>query len=96
VSDTQILVAAVVGLLAFIGTIGTAVLGSRQKGLADLVTSLQAEVEALRAEARNADIRIAKLETRDRAWADYVHLLRAHITDGKPAPPPPWPVGLDR
>ena len=95
-SETQVFVYIVVALLALAGTIGTAVVGARQKGLSDLVTALQSEVDALRSEARNADLRIAKLETRDRAWADYVHKLRAHITDRKPPPPPEWPAGLDR
>jgi hypothetical protein len=95
-SETQALIYVLVGLLALAGTVGAAVVGSRQKGLSDLVTSLQTEVGALRNAARDADVRIAKLETRDRAWADYVHKLRAHITEQKPPPPPEWPAGLDR
>jgi hypothetical protein len=95
-TETQALIYVLVGLLALAGTVGAAVVGSRQKGLSDLVTSLQTEVGALRNAARDADIRIAKLETRDRAWADYVHKLRAHITEQKPPPPPEWPAGLDR
>jgi hypothetical protein len=95
-TETQALIYVLVGLLALAGTVGAAVVGSRQKGLSDLVTSLQTEVGALRNAARDADVRIAKLETRDRAWADYVHKLRAHITEQKPPPPPEWPAGLDR
>lgn len=95
-SDTQALVYVLVGLLALGGTIGTAVLASRQKGLTDLTVALQAEIQSLRDEVRSNDVRIAKLETRDRAWADYVHMLRAHIADEKPPPPPAWPPGLDR
>jgi hypothetical protein len=95
-SDTALAVSVVVAILALVGTIGTAILASRQKGLTDLVGALQDEVRSLRETARNNDLRIAKLETRDRNWADYVHMLRAHISDEKPPPPPPWPAGLDR
>jgi len=95
VSDAQILVYVIVGVLALAGTIGSAVLASRQKGLTDLVSALQAEVASLRDKASDNESRIARLERRDRAWADYVHTLRAHIVAQKPPPPPEWPAGLD-
>ncbi len=94
-SDAQILVYVVVAALALAGTIGTAVLAARQKGLTDLVGALQREVQALRDKASDNESRIARLERRDRAWADYVHVLRRHITQQKPPPPPEWPPGLD-
>lgn len=94
-SEAQVVVYLLVALLALAGTIGTAVLAARQKGLTDLVGALQVEVKALRDKASDNEHRIAKLERRDRAWADYVHRLRAHITAQKPPPPPEWPVGLD-
>jgi hypothetical protein len=94
-SDAQVLVAIVVALLALVGTLGTAVLAARQKGLTELAERLQAEVAALRDKAHDNDVRIARLERRDRAWADYVHKLRAHIVAQKPPPPPDWPAGLD-
>ncbi len=94
-SDAQILVYVVVAALALAGTIGTAVLAARQKGLTDLVAALQREVQALRDKVVDNETRIATLERRDRAWADYVHVLRRHITQQKPPPPPEWPPGLD-
>ncbi len=94
-SDAQIVVYILVGLLALAGTVGSAVLASRQKGLTDLVSALQTEVQALRDKASDNESRIARLERRDRAWADYVHVLRRHITQQKPPPPPEWPPGLD-
>lgn len=87
-SETQALIYLVVAALALAGTIGTAVLASRQKGLTDLAERLQARVEEL-------DGRLARLETRDRAWANYVHVLRRHIVDQKPPPPPDYPANLD-
>jgi hypothetical protein len=95
VSDVQVVVYLLVGLMALAGTIGTAVLAARQKGLTDLVGALQTEVERLRDKASDNEARIARLERRDRAWADYVHQLRAHIVAQKPPPPPEWPAGLD-
>ncbi len=94
-SDAQILVYVIVAALALAGTVGTAVLAARQKGLTDLVAALQREVQALRDKASDNESRIARLERRDRAWADYVHVLRRHITQQKPPPPPEWPPGLD-
>lgn len=94
-SDAQVVVYLLVGLMALAGTIGTAVLAARQKGLTDLVGALQKEVDRLRDKAGDNEQRIEKLERRDRAWADYVHKLRAHITQQKPPPPPEWPIGLD-
>ena len=94
-SDAQVVVTVVVGVLAFVGTVGTAVLASRQKGLTDLTERLQVEIEALRRNVSDNDKRIGRLESRDRAWADYVHILRRHINDQKPPPPPEWPPGLD-
>lgn len=94
-SEAQVVVYLLVALLALAGTIGTAVLAARQKGLTDLVGALQTEVAALRDKASDNEQRIAKLERRDRAWADYVHRLRAHIFSQQPPPPPEWPAGLD-
>ncbi len=94
-SEAQIAVYILVALLALAGTIGTAILATRQKGLTDLVGALQAEVKALRDKATDNEARIARLERRDRAWADYVHELRRHINDRKGPPPPEWPAGLD-
>ena len=94
-SEAQVFIYVIVGLLALAGTVGSAVLSARQKGLTDLVGALQDEVKALRDKASDNESRIEKLERRDRAWADYVHRLRAHIVAQKPPPPPEWPAGLD-
>ena len=87
-NETQAVVYLIVAALALAGTIGTAVLASRQKGLTDLAERLQARVEEL-------DGRLARLESRDRAWANYVHVLRQHIVAQKPPPPPDYPPNLD-
>lgn len=87
-SDTQALIYIIVAALALAGTIGTAVLATRQKGLADLAERLQSRVAEL-------DNRLARLESRDRAWANYVHVLRQHIVAQKPPPPPEYPANLD-
>lgn len=92
-TDTAALVVALLGLA---GTIGVAILAARQKGLSDLVTALQAEVSSLRDQVGDNETRIQRLEARDRKWADYVHILRAHIYAQKPPPPPEWPAELDR
>ncbi len=94
-TDTAILVGLIVAILGLTGTVGVAVLTAKQKGLTDLVAALQAEVDKLRDKASDNEARIAKLERRDRQWANYVHVLRRHITDQKPPPPPEWPPGLD-
>lgn len=94
-SDAQIVVYLLVGLMALAGTIGTAVLASRQKGLTDLVSALQAEVAALRDKAGENAERIAGLEGRERRLINYVHRLRAHIVQQLPPPPPEWPADLD-
>ncbi|MGE3448983.1 MAG: hypothetical protein AB7H92_15550 [Microbacteriaceae bacterium] len=86
-SDAQVFVAVVVALLALIGTVGTAVLATRQKQTTDLVNALQAEVQSLREE-------VGALRKRERAAEDYIDELRRHINDQKPPPPPQWPPTL--
>ena len=94
-TDAQIVVYLLVGLMALAGTVGTAVLAARQKGLTDLVQAQAKRIDQLEAAAEKRDARIERLERRDKAWADYVHLLRRHIVDEKPPPPPEWPPDLD-
>lgn len=94
-SDSTILFGVIIALLGMAGAITAAVVAARQKGLTDLVTALQTELEATRDEVKDNDLRIRRLESRDRAWANYVHRLRAHITAQLPPPPPEWPAGLD-
>lgn len=83
------LIALVGVLFAAVITVVTVVVTGRQK-------ELEAVVDELREQVRDNDARIAKLESRDRKWADYVHVLRRHITQQKPPPPPEWPAGLDQ
>lgn len=82
----------------FTGVTGivAAVMSSRQKAFEAIVGALREQVDGLREQVANNEVRIAKLESRDRAWSDYVHLLRRHITEQKSPPPPEWPAGLDR
>lgn len=88
---------ALVGVLfAAVVSVVVAVLTGKQKAVVALVEALQSEVESLREQVSDNDARIQRLERRDRQWADYVHILRRHIYDQKPPPPPEWPSGLDR
>lgn len=93
----------IIALFVLAGVLFTAISGviaalvnGKQKSVETVVAALREQVEDLRAQVKDNDARIAKLERRDRAWSDYVHLLRAHITAQKPPPPPEWPAGLDR
>lgn len=93
----------VVALFALVGVLFTAVvsvvvvvLTGKQKAVSAMVAALQDEVESLREQVGDNETRIQRLERRDRRWADYVHILRRHIYDQKPPPPPEWPAGLDR
>lgn len=93
----------VVALYALMGVLFTAVvsvvvvvLTGKQKAVTAMVAALQDEVESLREQVGDNETRIQRLERRDRQWADYVHILRRHIYDQKPPPPPEWPAGLDR
>jgi exopolysaccharide biosynthesis protein len=83
-------------LFTAVTSVVVTVIASRQKATSDLVTELRAELTETRALVIAADARIAALERRDRAWANYVHRLRRHITDQLPPPPPEWPEDLDR
>ena len=92
----------VIALFVLVGVLFTAttavvaaVLASRQKATDAVIADLRTELADTRTEVKDNAVRIAKLERRDRAWADYVHRLRAHITAQKPPPPPEWPAGLD-
>lgn len=94
-SDGTILLGVIVSVIGFAGAVTAAVVAARQKGLTDLVGALQTEVDGLRDKANNNEQRIERLESRDRAWANYVHRLRAHIVAQLPPPPPEWPKDLD-
>lgn len=82
-TDTQILV----GVLALLGVVVSAVVAYWQKATSDLVHALQVEVASLRDE-------VAGLKSRERIAEDYIDVLREHIENRQPPPPPPWPHGL--
>lgn len=91
-----------IAIIVLVGVLFTAVTGvvtalltSRQKALEVALNDTRAELAATRAEVEANEKRIAKLERRDRAWANYVHKLRAHIEKRLGPPPPDWPEGLD-
>lgn len=81
-------------ILTLIGVLGAAYLtyraSNRKLGTdstQQIVDQLQEEVAGLRKEL--ADVRRAQ-----RIQGDYIGLLRRHIADGNPPPPPSWPAGL--
>ena len=105
-SDTAVIVSVVVALLALTGTVVSVLVAKQQKerdalfedrqaAQAEALDNLRREVADLRAKYAEAEARIARLERRDRQWANYVHVLRRHINDRQPPPPPEWPPGLD-
>jgi hypothetical protein len=83
-------------LFAAVVVVIAAVLSSRQKATELIIADLRGELADTRAEVLANDRRIQALERRDRAWANYVHRLRAHIVNEQPPPPPEWPAELDR
>lgn len=83
-SDGTILLGVIVAVIGFAGAVTAAVVAARQKGLTDLVVALQAEVVSLRAEV--ADLR----DERD-VHEEYIEVLRQHIAEQKPPPPPARP-----
>ncbi len=95
VSDVQVVVYLLVGLMALAGAIGTAVLAARQKGTETLLAEQRAELTALREEVSENKARIKAIEGRERRLVNYVHRLRSHITLQLPPPPPEWPADLD-
>lgn len=97
----------VIALFVLAGVIFTALTGvivaiitgrysAAQEAFRTVVASLREELETVREQVKDNDSRIQRLERRDRQWADYVHILRRHITAQKPPPPPEWPAGLDQ
>jgi outer membrane murein-binding lipoprotein Lpp len=58
----------------------------------------QFEKAAARFEDRQGRLerRLEQLEADNRISNDYVYLLRAHISEGRPPPPPPFPPAMTR
>lgn len=94
-SDAQVVVYLLVGLMALAGTIGTAVVSARVKATETLLAEQRAELTSMRAEVVENRERIKRIEGRERRLVNYVHRLRAHITQQLPPPPPEWPADLD-
>lgn len=72
-----------------------------------LIDQLQEELSVHRAATNERlvqqETRMNSLESRNHelmrerdAYRDHAHELRSHIWDGKPPPPPDWPVGYPR
>ncbi len=81
-------------ILTLLGVLGAAFFtyrASNRKLKSDsglmLLNERQEENVALRVE--NAELRRTQ-----RIQDDYIGVLRRHINDGNPPPPPDWPVGL--
>jgi len=84
VSDAAVFFGICIAVIGAAGAITAAVVAARQKGLTDLVVALQAEVTSLRAEV--GDLR----DERD-VHEEYIDVLRQHIAEQKPPPPPARP-----
>jgi hypothetical protein len=82
-------------LVTTLGGIAVAVISARQKATETLIATLQQEIERGREVIAEHGDRIEVLEVRDRLLTDYALMLRQHIIDGFPPPPPPWPTGLN-
>lgn len=61
-----------------------------------LIDELQQERETIKQDLRRLKLKVDALLMERRYWEDYVNMLRAHISDGKPPPPPNYPEGLLR
>lgn len=57
---------------------------------------LLALIKVLDGKIDKSDRKIESLTYRQRVWEDYVNDLRQHIADGKPPPPPDYPLPLLR
>jgi hypothetical protein len=81
-------------LLALLGALGAAYLTyrvSNRKLRSDsghqMIDQLQEELKGVRAE-------LAASQRANRLQGDYIGVLRRHIANGDPPPPPAWPEGL--
>lgn len=74
-------------ILASYLTYRAAVKKQRNDGDQQMIDQHQEDIIGLRA-------RLALLERQVRIQGDYIGVLRRHIADGHPPPPPPWPDGL--
>lgn len=83
-------------VLTAVGGVVAALVSSKQRQAEAVWSELREQLDDLREQVRDNETRIQRLERRDRQWADYVHVLRRHITAQKPPPPPEWPAGLDQ
>ncbi|MFN8147924.1 MAG: hypothetical protein U0R76_10710 [Candidatus Nanopelagicales bacterium] len=83
-------------VLTALGGLIAALLTGKQRENEAVWAELREQIDDLREQVANNETRIQRLERRDRQWADYVHVLRRHITAQKPPPPPEWPAGLDQ
>ena len=87
---------AIVGVLGTSGALG-AIIGKRVAPKTTPLEILQ-EIQEERGELRNrlttVEDRLSRVERNNRVQSDYIGVLRRHIADGMPPPPPAWPEGL--
>lgn len=89
-----------------IGSVFTILLGSgglgvfinkkipRHTQLVEIVADLQEERDKSNGRIETLEGRLELLEVKQRLRDDYIALLRMHINNGYPPPPPEWPAGL--
>jgi len=66
----------------------------RHTQLIELVADLQEERDKSNDRLDTLEQKLDTLEQKQRLRDDYIALLRMHINNGYPPPPPEWPEGL--
>ena len=59
-----------------------------------IVQDIQEERDWDRAKFKDLEARMETMESKQKMRDDYIAILRMHINDELPPPPPEWPVGL--
>ena len=62
--------------------------------LIEIVQDLQEERDRVDEKMGRLESRMELMESKQKLRDDYIAILRMHINDELPPPPPEWPVGL--
>lgn len=86
--DSGLIIGIITALVTGLGFIVTGKVtkgGTKVTSQADVIASLQRQLDAL-------SEKVDRMEEHDRIKEDYIDKLRDHINQGSPPPPPPWPT----